>query len=134
MDSDNEMIVQQRMQEEAEAVAERKKHLLLLVSLLLLLAKLLSPRIGGLLKEKRKNIDWHQMVRFELVEDDYFKNDATHGPKTFRYHFQMNNGTFQNIVQGVHAYDSCFLLKKIGLDYMVSLLISTAMHGFFEVS
>jgi hypothetical protein len=37
----------------------------------------------------------------EMVEDNYFKNGATSGPKTFQRRFQMNKETSRKIVQGV---------------------------------
>jgi hypothetical protein len=95
------MMVQKMMQEEAEAATERKKRLLLLVTLPRLRATLLSPRMGGSAKGKGKNIDFHRMDGTNMLEDDYFKDGATNGPKTFQRRFQMNKETSRKIVQGV---------------------------------
>jgi hypothetical protein len=82
------MMVEQLMQDEAEAATERKKRLLILVSLLRLRAKLLPPRSGDSVKGKRKNMDHHWMAGDEMLEDDYFKDGVTHGPKTFGAAFE----------------------------------------------
>jgi hypothetical protein len=75
---------------EEEAKTERKKWLLLIVTLLLLCARLQLPRIGGSSMGKRKSIDRHRLAAAEMLEDDYFKNDVTHGTKTFRGCFRVN--------------------------------------------
>jgi hypothetical protein len=126
MDSNHEMMVQHWMQEEAEAVTKRKKRLLLLVYLLRIQAKLQPLCIGGSFKGKSKNIGRHQMAKAVMLEDNYFKDDATHGPKTFRRRFRMNKETFRHIVQGAREYDAYFLCKKITPGNMVSLLNRSA--------
>jgi hypothetical protein len=48
----------------------------------------------------RKNKDQHWLAGAEMLEHDYFKDEPTHGPKTFRRRFRMNKYLFMNTVQG----------------------------------
>jgi hypothetical protein len=93
------------MQEEAEAMDESKKHLLLITSLLRLRARLQPPCIGGSTKGKSKNIEQHRKAGAEMLKDDYFRDNPTHGLKTFRRRVWMNKELFLKILYGVQEYD-----------------------------
>jgi hypothetical protein len=82
MDSDDEMMAQLFMQEEANATTERQQQLPMLTNL---------PNVP---------------------DSDCFAGDATHTPKDFRRRFRMNKDFFMKIVSGVREYDTYFICKK----------------------
>jgi hypothetical protein len=83
MDNNDEMMVQQLMQEEAEPVAESKKHHLLITALLHLRARLQPSQTRGSRKGKSKDRPTSD-ARAQMLEDDYFRDNRTHVPKTFQ--------------------------------------------------
>jgi hypothetical protein len=97
MDSNDEMTVQLVIQEEVECSR----------------------------KGKRKNKNYHLLRAAEILEDDYFKNDPTHGPKTFRRSFWMNKELFMKTVQGVKEL-TIASTRYTALDWLVSLLLRSA--------
>jgi hypothetical protein len=51
-----------------------------------------------------------------MLEDDYFRDNRTHVPKTFQCYFQINKELFLKILQGVREYMSILSAIKTALS------------------
>jgi hypothetical protein len=51
-----------------------------------------------------------------MLEDDYFSDNRTHVPNSFRRCFQMNKELFMKILQGVQEYMSIVSARKTALS------------------
>lgn len=85
MDSDDELMMMQLMQEESDALADEMERIMIIGGLLHLCAQL---RDSGSMPGKKRNRDRQRLADAVMLETDYFQDDPTHGPLVFRRRFE----------------------------------------------
>jgi hypothetical protein len=102
MDSDDEMVIELLMQDEADAAADQEQRMMVFTALLRYQEQLATvPRRGGSTVGKANNENRHRLAGALLLDSDYFADDAANTPKEFRCCFRKNKELFMKIVLGV---------------------------------
>jgi hypothetical protein len=86
MDSDNEMIVHQFMEEEADATADKEEHMAVLLGMLQLQVEedTFAPIRGGSSTGQRKSKPRQGLEGHAMLYNDCFSDDPTYNAKDFR--------------------------------------------------
>ena len=105
MDSDDELLMMQMVQDDADVGADEEELLMVIACLLRRRARLRTPRRGGSRKGKKPNKDRNRLAGALMLEADYFVDHPLHGPEIFRRRFRMNREVFKTIAN--------LLFKKI---------------------
>ena len=111
MDSDDEELLAELLEEEAQTDVEDAEHLLVLRSLAALLAEQAKPRRGGSRPGRRKSKPRQRYEGYCILYSDYFADNPTQDEAVFRRRFRMKRKLFVHIMQAIREYDTYFKLK-----------------------
>ena len=111
MDSDDEELLAELLDEEAQADLDDEEHLLILACLAGLLAHDARPRRGGSAPGRRKSKPRQRYEGYCILYSDYFADQPMQDEAVFRRRFRMNRKLFLDIMHAIREFDTYFKLK-----------------------
>ena len=112
MDSDDEELLAELLDEEAQADLDDEEHLLILACLAGLLAHDALPLRGGSAPGRRKSKPRQRYEGYCILYSDYFADHPMQDEAVFRRRFRMNRKLFLDIMHAIREFDTYFKLNK----------------------